>query len=115
MEFLGWNVIFETDKVFGYKSKRNGAIWFVKSDKKSMQDYDERGVNHISIRVMKQSDINSLVEFIKDRNIKTLFGTPKHRVEFVDNKSETYYQVMFESPDKILFEVVYIGLKDIAS
>jgi hypothetical protein len=24
---------------------------------------------------------------------------------------KTYYQVMFESPDRILFEVVYTGLK----
>ena len=27
------------------------------------------------------------------------------------SESETYYQVMFESPDKVLFEVVYTGAK----
>ncbi len=40
-----------------------------------------------------------------------LFGTPKHRVEFADSPKETYYQIMFESPDKILFEIVYKGEK----
>jgi hypothetical protein len=32
-----------------------------------------------------------------------------HRPEFASSEAGTYYQVMFRSPDGILFELVYIG------
>jgi hypothetical protein len=64
---------------------------------------------HLAIRVNKQMDIDKCVEFLKDLDTSTLFGTPKHREDFVDSAEDTYYQIMFESPDKILFEVVYVG------
>jgi hypothetical protein len=38
-------------------------------------------------------------------------GVNGHRPEFSMSTEETYYQVMFESPDRILFEVVYTGTK----
>ncbi len=34
---------------------------------------------------------------------------PHHRPEFAMNEKYTYYQVMFETPDRILFEIVYMG------
>ncbi len=37
--------------------------------------------------------------------------TPRHRPEFSQGPDQTYYQVMFESPDRVLFEVVYTGPK----
>jgi hypothetical protein len=38
-----------------------------------------------------------------------LFDTPRHRPDFSQSPDHTYYQIMFESPDRILFEVVYTG------
>ena len=43
------------------------------------------------------------------RGVKMLFETPRHRPEFSMSPEETYYQIMFESPDRILWEVVYTG------
>lgn len=111
MSFLGWSIIFEMEKVCGYKSGENGDLWFVQSEKEDISDYDNRGVNHVSIRVEQCSDIDKLVTFLKEKNILPLFHTPRHRPEFSSQESEMYYQVMFKTEDNLLFEVVYIGPK----
>jgi len=43
--------------------------------------------------------------------VALLFETPRHRPEFAQSPEQTYYQIMFETPDRILLEVVYIGVK----
>jgi len=111
MTFLGWQVIFEKTDVIGFKSGTNGDLWFVKTPQDEFNDYDNLGVNHLSIRVENQKDVDDVVSFLQKHHISTLFHTPKHRPEFTGNDSETYYQIMFESPDRVLFEIVYIGLK----
>lgn len=111
LSFLGWKVIFEETDVIGFRSGKNGDLWFVANLKNEQNDYDKIGVNHVAIRVDTMQAIDSTTNFFKGKNIKTLFETPKHRPEFASNDNETYYQLMFESPDKILFEIVYIGSK----
>jgi len=111
MIFLGWSIIFETEKVCGFKSGKNGDLWFVNSPKKEVSDFDNLGINHLSISVEESKDVNKIANFLKQKSIELLFGTPKHRPEFVSDKNETYYQVMFKTMDNILFEVVYIGAK----
>ncbi len=110
MEFMGWKVIFETEGGVGYKSNTNGDLWFVEADTNECSDYDAKGVNHISLRVATMSDVDEVKNHLEKNNISMLFNTPKHRPEFTVSENETYYQIMFETPDKILFEVVYIGL-----
>ncbi len=112
MNELGWSIIFESDDLIGFKSSKNGDLWFVDSDKKESVDYDAVGINHLAIRVEKQKDIDQIVEFLKSKNITTLFGTPKHRADFAANENETYYQIILETPDKIQVEIVYVGEKE---
>lgn len=109
--FMGWSVIFEMSDTIGFKSEKNGDLWFVNSQKKEQTDYDKMGMNHVAIRVEQQSDIDQIVTFLKDKQTSVLFDTPKHRPEFTAKEGETYYQVMFKSLDNILFEIVYIGVK----
>ena len=111
MEFIGWKIIFEDKNAAGYKSGTNGDVWFVKTGKNKTVDYDAKGVNHVSFRVDKMTDVDKVKSHLEMKKTKMLFGTPRHRPEFSTSKDETYYQIMFESPDKILFEVVYIGQK----
>lgn len=111
MEYMGWKVIFEDKYGIGYRSATNGDMWFVKTGKNKIVDYDAKGVNHISFRVDKMTDVDKVKNHLGKNKVKMLFDTPRHRPEFSESKKETYYQIMFESPDKILFEVVYIGLK----
>lgn len=111
MEFMGWKIIFGDESAVGYKSNTNGDIWFIKTGKNKTVDYDAKGVNHISFRVDNMTDVDKVKSHLEKIKIKMLFDTPRHRHEFSASKDETYYQIMFESPDKILFEVVYIGTK----
>lgn len=111
MAFLGWSVIHASDDGAGYRSDERVDMWFMKASKPEQSNSDQIGVSHIAVRVGKQSDVDETVTFLKKNNMAALFKTPRHRPEFAAEKNETYYQVMFESPDKILFEVVYIGPK----
>lgn len=109
--FLGWSIIFETADTIGFKSEQSGDVWFVDSDKKEKADFDKMGMNHLAIRVENQADVDELVAFIRAKSIEPKFETPRHRSEFSSSPDETYYQVMFVSPDNVLFEVVFIGVK----
>jgi hypothetical protein len=109
--FLGWSVIYSDDGMLGVKGANNASLWFVDQVNDVQNDYDGPGTNHISFSVDKQSDVDLVASWLKDRGIDHLFETPRHRPEFSHDETDTYYQVMFESPDKLLFEVVYTGPK----
>lgn len=111
MEFLGWEIIFETKGMVGFKSGQNGDIWFIDSKKKEIMDYDMIGVNHVAIKVDTQENLDKCIKFLESKGIKGIFDTPKHRPEFVHSPDETYYQIIFETPDKAQFELVYAGKK----
>ena len=110
LTFLGWNVLHEEEGMVGMGSEKGSSLWFCAGLKDLANDYDGRGTNHLAVGVEKQTDVDLAVEYLKSHNIPTLFETPRHRTEF-SGPGNTYYQVMFESPDKLLFEVVYTGLK----
>lgn len=111
-EFVGWSTIFEAENIIGFKSATNGDIWFSHTPNSSTQNYDALGMNHLALKVSKQTDINDIHDYLTKNKIESRFETPRHRPEFAGDESETYYQVMFESPDKILFEFVYVGKKN---
>ncbi|MGH2550294.1 MAG: VOC family protein [Thermomicrobiales bacterium] len=109
--FLGWSVIHSDDGMLGVNGASNISLWFVDQVNNVQNDYDGPGTNHISLSVDVQSDVDLVASWLKDRGIEHLFETPRHRPEFSHDDTSTYYQVMFESPDKLLFEVVYTGPK----
>ena len=78
-------------------------------------DYDGPGTNHFAIGVNTQADVDAAADYLRERDIALLFETPRHRPEIIagigGSEDATYYQVMFESPDDLLFEVVYTGPK----
>jgi catechol 2,3-dioxygenase-like lactoylglutathione lyase family enzyme len=109
--FLGWSKIYQDENLLGMGSQDGAAFWFGKPIKDFVNDYDGPGVNHIAINTGTQADVDATVKFLRGKGIPALFETPRHRPEFSGSDGQTYYQVMFESPDRILFEVVYIGAK----
>jgi hypothetical protein len=111
LTFLGWTTLYDADGMLGLGSSNEASLWFVNQVNPSPNDYDGPGVNHIGIGATSQADVDSAAAYLRDKNIPALFETPRHRPEFSANESETYYQVMFESPDKVLFEIVYTGPK----
>lgn len=109
--FLGWKVLMDHPKALGIEDENKVSLWFLEPIKKVNNDYDGIGMNHLAISVPSQAAVDETVVYLQKHNIKMLFETPRHRPEFCGSTDETYYQVMFESPDRILFEVVYIGLR----
>lgn len=109
--FLGWQVISEWDGGVGLADKNGTSLWFLGGAKEIANDYDGPGVNHLAIGVAAQTDVDSAAAYLAERGVQHLFETPRHRPDFSGDGPDTYYQVMFESPDRILFEIVYTGPK----
>lgn len=109
MTFLEWKQVLDEPTMAGF-SDGNSSLWFMPKQKDLPNDYDGSGVNHIGLGVTSIADVDSAADYIKKKGITLLFGTPKQRPEF-SPPGKTYYQVMFESPDHILFEIVYTGTK----
>lgn len=109
-EFLGWKPLWEEEGVLGLGDD-NVSFWFMAGANKAANDYDGPGVNHIGIRADSVADVDATVAYLRDAGVPARFETPRHRPEFAVDEQSTYYQVMFESPDRILFEVVYTGPK----
>jgi hypothetical protein len=109
--FLGWNTLYDADGTLGTGGQNGASLWFITEANNAANDYDGPGVNHIGISASSQADVDATAAYLNDKAIAALFDTPRHRPEFSANESETYYQVMFESPDRVLFEVVYTGPK----
>jgi catechol 2,3-dioxygenase-like lactoylglutathione lyase family enzyme len=112
LKFLEWQVLYQDEQILGVGDANQCGLWFVPGLKADANDYDGIGMNHLAISTEKQAEVDSVVAYLKEHNIEALFNTPCHRPEFSDGPDQTYYQVMFRSPDNILFEVVYTGLKD---
>jgi catechol 2,3-dioxygenase-like lactoylglutathione lyase family enzyme len=109
--FLGWETLYEGEGMLGIGGSDGASLWFGAGANGAQNDYDGRGVNHLGIAAETQSDVDATVAYLKGKGVAALFETPRHRPEFSTSPTDTYYQVMFESPDKILFEVVYTGPK----
>ena len=107
--FLGWKVLFNEPKMLAVVDEHQVSLWLADPIKQLDNDYDGIGMNHLALSVPSQAGVDETVAFLRQHNVPALFETPRHRPEFCSSTGETYYQVMFESPDRILFEVVYIG------
>jgi len=111
LEFLGWRKHeFEIENAYyGYVAPGGASIWLLGQAKDTANDYDGPGVNHVGISSKTQAGVDEAIAYLSARGIEGLFETPRHRPH--PNGTDTYYQVMFTSPDGILFEVMYIGPK----
>lgn len=111
MAFLGWQMIFASDEMFGVAGKNDLSFWFGSDVKDVVNDYDGPGINHLGISAESQADVDATVAYLREHGVSPLFDTPRHRPDFGMPEDQTYYQVMFETPDRILLEVVYTGPK----
>jgi catechol 2,3-dioxygenase-like lactoylglutathione lyase family enzyme len=112
MTFLGWRIMVdEGDEMLGVGGKHHTSLWFTGQVKEVSNDYDGPGMNHIGIGTESQADVDTAAAYLTEHGITLLFETPRHRPEFSQSEEHTYYQVMFETPDRILVEIVYIGPK----
>jgi len=113
MTFLGWQTLYETPDMLGVAGQSGDSLWFIGHAKEVVNDYDGPGMNHLALSAATQADVDVAVDYLAQQGVALLFETPRHRPEFAQDADQTYYQVMFESPDRLLFEVVYTGPKDV--
>jgi catechol 2,3-dioxygenase-like lactoylglutathione lyase family enzyme len=113
LTFLGWQTWHDTAEMVGLGHPLNGSsLWFSGKCNEVANDYDGAGFNHIGLSVRNQADVDATVEYLRNVGVTLLFDTPRHRPDFGMGEGQTYYQVMFETPDRILVEVVYTGPKE---
>lgn len=120
---LGWSTIFEGAPpdgapMLGMAESSGASLWFSgeisgaeNANAGANHYYDGQGANHFAFAVDAQADVDTAAKYLAANGIAALFETPRHRPEFAGSETETYYQVMFPSPDGVLFEVVYTGVK----
>lgn len=111
LSFLGWQVLYDVEGLVGMGGPHDSSLWFAGQCKPVANDYDGPGLNHLGLNVPAQADVDAAVNYLRSKGVDLLFDTPRHRSEFSSGDDNTYYQVMFETPDRILLEIVYIGPK----
>lgn len=111
MGFLGWNTLVDEEAMLGFGDANRSSLWFVPTDHASANDYDGLGMNHLAISTETQGEVDTAAAWLTERGIQHLFETPRHRPDFAWDEGQTYYQVMFETPDHLLIEIVYVGPK----
>ena len=102
---------FEVPEAEGYVAGfGNGvSLWFMGTDVSEQQDHDHRGVNHLGLNAETVAEVDAVAVFLPEIGAEALFETPRRRDDFIGGGETDYYQVMFRSPDGILFEIVYTG------
>ncbi|MGI9252850.1 MAG: VOC family protein [Thermomicrobiales bacterium] len=106
---LGWEVLYEADGMLGCGSGGGQSMWFSPANTDVPANHDAYGLNHLAFAAASIKEVDDLHDWLKAGGIDALYDTPRHRPEFVSTDGDTYYQIMFTSPDGILFEMVYIG------
>ena len=110
-EFLEWKTIYDDGGIFGTTDGTGCDLWFEGESNGAQNDHDGAGLNHLAVVTETKADVDRAVTHLKEKGVEMLFGTPCDRPEHAESENHHYYSAMFESPDRILFEVVYTGLK----
>ncbi|HYF64414.1 MAG TPA: VOC family protein [Herpetosiphonaceae bacterium] len=109
---LGWQTLYAGEGMLGVGDKNGVSLWFTGQVKPVSNDYDGPGMNHLAIGANSVADVDQAAAYLTGRDVELLFETPRHRPEFSQSEDHTYYQIMFETPDRILVEIVYVGAKN---
>lgn len=106
--FLGWTTWYGDDHVHGVGDERGVALWFNVGVNGSVNDHDGAGLNHIAMETESPADVDAAAEYLRSKGVELLYDTPCRRPEY-ESETSIYYSAMFESPDRILMEIVYSG------
>jgi catechol 2,3-dioxygenase-like lactoylglutathione lyase family enzyme len=109
--FLGWQIWYDAEGMIAVGDSNRVSLWFGSAAKDVANDYDGPGLNHFAISTSTQGEVDQAAAYLTENGVAHLFETPRHRPDFAQDESSTYYQVMFETPDRLLVEIVYTGPK----
>ena len=111
MGHLGWETLYDDHGMLGCGSGTGQSVWFSPTSSTETANSDALGLNHLAFAAASVEDVDQLAAWLTEHGTTALYETPRHRPDFSGSDDDTYYQVMFTSPDGILFEMVYIGPK----
>lgn len=111
LSFLSWNILYDGEGMIAAGDSNGVSLWFGSATKQVINDYDGHGLNHFAISTATQAEVDQAAAYLAEKGVAHLFETPRHRPDFAHDQHSTYYQVMFETPDRILVEIVYTGPK----
>jgi catechol 2,3-dioxygenase-like lactoylglutathione lyase family enzyme len=109
--FLGWTTIYDEGGIFGTTDGGKCDVWFEGLANGAPNDHDGAGLNHLAVITETQAEVDAAATYLRGQGVELLFGTPCNRPEHASSENDLYYSAMFESPDRILLEVVYTGPK----
>jgi catechol 2,3-dioxygenase-like lactoylglutathione lyase family enzyme len=109
--YLGWKTVFDEGDIFATTDGGGCDLWFEGMANDARNDYDGVGLNHLAVITETQAEVDAAAGYLTGTGVVLLFGTPCKRPEHAESEAHLYFSVMFESPDGILLEVVYTGLK----
>ena len=105
-DYFEYKIVAEDKDYFG-ASNGTTDFWVMTMDEKYKKEPFHRkhvGLNHLCFRVDSKEDVDRFNnEFLKQKNVPTLYDTPKSFPEYAPD----YYAVFFEDPDRIKLEVTY--------
>lgn len=105
--FLGYRIISDKKNSVGFRREGTSDLWISATKAEYVKNGFHRkntGLNHLAFKVKSGEEVNRFFnEFLKIKEIKTLYESPKPFPEYEPN----YYAVFFEDPDRIKIEVLY--------
>jgi catechol 2,3-dioxygenase-like lactoylglutathione lyase family enzyme len=105
---LGWRPWHDDERLLGVGDPTGSSLWFDAGVNGAVNDRHGAGFNHVAVHASARHEVDEAVAFLRGQGIELLFGTPCRRPEY-ESEASMYYSAMFESPDRILMEIVYIG------
>ncbi len=103
-DYFEYKIIDESETHLGV-SNGTTDFWLIATEEKFKTNAFHRkntGLNHVAFKVENKEEVEQFAnEFLKPRNIATLYDSPKAFPEYTEN----YYAVFFEDPDRIKIEV----------
>ncbi len=107
---LGWISLESDDSSAGFKAKDKTHLYLVQIEDEFRGNLFFRkniGLNHIAFRVDSKEEVTEFSDFLDSEGIKMLYhARPKDYSK--EYRTEEYFAVFFEDPDKIKLEVVFV-------
>jgi catechol 2,3-dioxygenase-like lactoylglutathione lyase family enzyme len=104
--FLGYKIIRDNRECLAVRKEGTADFWIKATGTEYLPNKFHRkntGLNHFAFVVESKQEVDRFYnEFLKERNIKTLYESPKSFPEYISD----YYAVFFEDPDRIKIEVL---------
>jgi catechol 2,3-dioxygenase-like lactoylglutathione lyase family enzyme len=109
--YLGWTTVYDEGGILGISDGGQYQLYFEGESNGTAHDHDGTGLNHLAVITESQADVDAASTWLRSKGVELLYGTPCNRPEHAESENHLYYSAMFESPDRILLEVVYTGPK----